>query len=74
MELGAGGGTVGMALARLGATVTVSDIPAMLPVLEFNVARNFKCSNSCSSSDGPITVMEHCWGEKLNGGPYDMGG
>ena len=83
MELGAGCGTVGMALARLGASVTVSDTPEMLPVLASNVAKNFGTSNdeggggigseSSSFSDGPIDCVEQLWGEPLKGGPYDLG-
>jgi hypothetical protein len=41
LELGAGLGAVGMCLARKGASVTVTDVEKMLPLLQFNVSSNF---------------------------------
>mmetsp|Transcript_34854 Transcript_34854/g.98820 ORF Transcript_34854/g.98820 Transcript_34854/m.98820 type:complete len:147 (+) Transcript_34854:308-748(+) len=73
LELGAGGGTVGMALARMGADVMVSDTPAMLPVLECNVQRNFPQTElSARPGEGTIDCMVQLWGEPLKGGPYTL--
>lgn len=40
VELGAGTGLVGMLLARLGASVVLTDLKEMLPLLQDNVDAN----------------------------------
>lgn len=40
LEIGSGCGVLGVALARLGAHVTLSDLPSVTPLLRDNVARN----------------------------------
>lgn len=41
LELGAGLGVAGMALARKGARVCLTDVAGMLPLLDMNVSQNF---------------------------------
>jgi hypothetical protein len=80
LELGAGGGTVGLALARLGAHVTLTDLPAMVAVLEVNAEMNFPkgllqegSSAACDLGHGTVSCHAQKWGEPLIGGPYDLG-
>jgi len=72
MELGAGSGTVGLALARLGAHVTLTDLPAMVHVLRVNVERNFPAGAAPDPSAAAVTCRAQRWGEPLGGGPYDV--
>ncbi|KAK9844006.1 hypothetical protein WJX81_001714 [Elliptochloris bilobata] len=46
VELGAGVGAAGLALAALGARVTLTDKPALLPLLRGNIARNWLAGSS----------------------------
>ncbi len=46
IELGAGVGAAGVALAALGARVTLTDKPALLPLLRGNIARNWLGASS----------------------------
>uniref|UniRef100_A0A3Q0TAT7 EEF1A lysine methyltransferase 3 n=1 Tax=Amphilophus citrinellus TaxID=61819 RepID=A0A3Q0TAT7_AMPCI len=60
IELGAGTGVVGIVAARLGAEVTLTDLPLALPQLEANVSAN-KPSGGWPSL--PPTVLPLSWGE-----------
>ncbi len=50
VELGAGVGAAGLALAALGARVTLTDKPGLLPLLRGNIARNW-LGAGCASLD-----------------------
>ncbi|XP_003441400.1 EEF1A lysine methyltransferase 3 [Oreochromis niloticus] len=60
IELGAGTGVVGIVAARLGAEVTLTDLPLALPQLDANVSAN-KPSSGWPSL--PPTVLPLSWGE-----------
>ncbi|XP_023142947.3 EEF1A lysine methyltransferase 3-like isoform X1 [Amphiprion ocellaris] len=60
IELGAGTGVVGILAARLGAEVTLTDLPLALPQLEANVSANMPSSGWPSS---PPAVLPLSWGE-----------
>lgn len=49
LELGAGQGLVGLVLGRLGARVTLTDLPSVVGNLEHNIIRN-NLTESCSAS------------------------
>ncbi|KAG0463441.1 hypothetical protein HPP92_019510 [Vanilla planifolia] len=60
LELGSGTGLVGIAAAAiLGAHVTLTDLPHVLPNLEFNALAN---SGIVSARGGSITVRQLRWG------------
>eukprot|EP00992_Anisonema_acinus_P010080 TRINITY_DN6301_c0_g1_i1.p1 TRINITY_DN6301_c0_g1~~TRINITY_DN6301_c0_g1_i1.p1 ORF type:complete len:232 (-),score=42.44 TRINITY_DN6301_c0_g1_i1:64-759(-) len=69
LELGAGPGLIGMAIARWGATVTLSDQAESLQLLRRNVALNF-------SDDASVSVVLLDWREPPSladlGGPFDV--
>ncbi|KAG7392692.1 hypothetical protein PHYPSEUDO_015081 [Phytophthora pseudosyringae] len=73
VELGAGVGLVGMALAALGACVTLTDQEYALPLLTKNVAVNFLRGGAYKPSviaTSVAPVVEECqWGE-----PFQSGG
>eukprot|EP00639_Heterosigma_akashiwo_P011224 CAMPEP_0206376086 /NCGR_PEP_ID=MMETSP0294-20121207/9263_1 /ASSEMBLY_ACC=CAM_ASM_000327 /TAXON_ID=39354 /ORGANISM="Heterosigma akashiwo, Strain CCMP2393" /LENGTH=109 /DNA_ID=CAMNT_0053824125 /DNA_START=504 /DNA_END=830 /DNA_ORIENTATION=- len=46
LELGAGTGIVGLALARMGAAVTLTDRAPLAPLLRRNAARNFPAAGA----------------------------
>lgn len=66
LELGAGLGAAGLALARLGATVRVTDRPSMLDLLQRNVREN----------DAKVAAAALSWGqldpETEGAGPFDL--
>ncbi|XP_019736203.1 protein-lysine methyltransferase METTL21B isoform X2 [Hippocampus comes] len=59
IELGSGTGVVGILAARLGADVTLTDLPLTLPQLEANVCANMPSSGWPSA---PPTVLPLSWG------------
>ncbi|XP_018554557.1 EEF1A lysine methyltransferase 3 [Lates calcarifer] len=60
IELGAGTGVVGILAARLGAAVTLTDLPLALPQLEANVSANMPSSGWPSL---PPAVLPLSWGK-----------
>ena len=74
LELGAGVGLVGMALASMGANVVVTERDIALPLLRKNVDRNVKVTG------GRVEVAELSWGgdsmqrliEARKGVPFDI--
>ncbi|KAM9859399.1 EEF1A lysine methyltransferase 3-like [Aulostomus maculatus] len=60
IELGAGTGVVGIVAARLGAAVTLTDLPVVLSQLQANVSANMPASGWPSA---PPTVLPLSWGE-----------
>ncbi|XP_023279481.1 EEF1A lysine methyltransferase 3 [Seriola lalandi dorsalis] len=68
IELGAGTGVVGILAARLGAAVTLTDLPLALPQLQANVSANMPSSGWPSP---PPTVLPLSWGEDHKNFPTD---
>ncbi|KAG8949974.1 hypothetical protein FRC04_008053 [Tulasnella sp. 424] len=66
LELGAGTGLVGIAAAKLGARVVVTDQGPFVPIMETNVRLN--------GVDNEVQALELNWGEPLppNLGPVDI--
>nr|XP_046240098.1 EEF1A lysine methyltransferase 3-like [Scatophagus argus] len=60
IELGAGTGVVGILAARLGAVVTLTDLPLALPHLQDNVSANMPSSGWPTT---PPIVLPLSWGE-----------
>eukprot|EP00913_Durusdinium_trenchii_P016930 g15915.t1 len=54
VELGAGCGLPGLVLARNGASVTLTDVPWLLQMLEYNVAANFSRSDPLRPYVAPL--------------------
>lgn len=60
LEVGSGVGLVGLALAAIGADVTMTDLPHALPTLECNIEFN---RSIWENAGGNIRAMELIWGE-----------
>lgn len=74
LELGSGTGVVGIAAAAiLGAKVTVTDLPHVLPNIQFNVDANSKV---LEQQNGVVDVAALSWGENQDmeavGRDYDL--
>lgn len=74
LELGSGTGVVGIAAAAiLGANVTVTDLPHVLPNIQFNVDAN---SQVLEQQGGAVDVAALSWGESQHmeavGRDYDL--
>ncbi|XP_078493858.1 protein N-lysine methyltransferase METTL21A-like [Ciona intestinalis] len=65
IELGAGTGVVGMAVAYLGGNVTVTDLQKFLPLLQENVDLNKNIIEK-GGNGGNLTLSELKWGENLD--------
>ncbi|KAH9300105.1 hypothetical protein KI387_011688, partial [Taxus chinensis] len=63
LELGAGTGMVGIAAALLGAHVAITDLPHVLPNLEFNASANEE-SLQATKQGGSMSVKALRWGEE----------
>ncbi|XP_044034155.1 EEF1A lysine methyltransferase 3-like [Siniperca chuatsi] len=68
IELGAGTGVVGILAARLGAVVTLTDLPLALPQLQANVSANMPSSGWPTTLP---TVLPLSWGEDHMNFPSD---
>ncbi|XP_061911227.1 EEF1A lysine methyltransferase 3-like isoform X1 [Entelurus aequoreus] len=68
IELGAGTGVVGIVAARLGADVTLTDLPATVPQLQDNIWANMPSSGWPSS---PPAALPLRWGQDHRKFPSD---
>lgn len=74
LELGCGTGVVGMACwLRGAASVTMTDIPQLLPLVRANLLANFGNRGDAKLPEG-ITLDEHVWGSDARrfGSPFDV--
>ncbi|CAM9222964.1 unnamed protein product, partial [Discosporangium mesarthrocarpum] len=79
LELGAGCGLAGMYFALMGAHVTFTDLPEVVPLLERNVTSNLsglgkKEGLKKGKEDGrPRIKVKYCWGDPIDSlsPPYD---
>lgn len=72
LELGSGTGAVGLSVMALGLAerVTLTDIKALLELLEDNADRNADAFGYCRDR---VAVADLSWGDTLpEGGPYDL--
>ncbi|XP_034545857.1 EEF1A lysine methyltransferase 3-like [Notolabrus celidotus] len=68
IELGAGTGVVGILAARMGAVVTLTDLPLVLPQLQSNISANMPPSGWPNTYP---TVLPLSWGEDQMNFPSD---
>lgn len=64
IELGAGVGSLGIALAMAGATTIISDIPELLPLMEKNIECNANCLKRKGA--GKCVALGWQWGPSLS--------
>jgi predicted nicotinamide N-methyase len=74
LGLGSGTGLLEIAAAALGASVLATDLPAVLPLLRENAARN---AGAVAAGGGRLAVTALAWGEALpadvsDAGPFDV--
>ncbi|KAJ1485615.1 putative methyltransferase-domain-containing protein [Baffinella frigidus] len=78
LEVGSGTGVLGIGAAALGAHVTLSDLPSVVPHLEANVARNRPLLSrppwGGEGVPGTAEVRAHVWGERVQdlNPPFDL--
>jgi predicted nicotinamide N-methyase len=65
LELGSGTGVAGLAASALGATVCLTDVPEVLPLLRLNVGLN-------AAVLGPVEVQELDWERHTLSDTYDI--
>ncbi|CAM9468607.1 unnamed protein product [Phaeothamnion confervicola] len=66
LELGAGCGLAGLAFALQGADVVMTDLPAVIPILEKNATMNVGSLNTEVLGFKPsIKVQPYCWGDPV---------
>ncbi|GET87632.1 hypothetical protein, conserved [Leishmania tarentolae] len=66
VELGAGVGCLGIALAMAGARVCITDLKELLPLMEHNVRRNEKRVQSRSCGVGHCVAFQWRWGPTVS--------
>eukprot|EP00796_Vickermania_ingenoplastis_P006800 gene6800-4880_t len=66
VELGAGVGVLGIALAMAGASVVISDIPELLPLMEKNLERNRTAIRRASNGVGKCAAVGWKWGPSVS--------
>lgn len=66
VELGAGVGVLGIALAMGGASVVVTDIRRLLPLMSANVALNAKAVETLSGRSGRCHAVAWDWGPSVS--------
>ena len=79
-QVGSGTGVLGIGAAALGAHVTLSDLPSVVPHLEANVARNrpllsrHSGPGGAEGAPGTAEVRAHVWGEGVQdlNPPFDL--
>ncbi|XQJ26258.1 Putative methyltransferase, putative [Leishmania guyanensis] len=66
VELGAGVGCLGIALAMAGARVTITDLKELLPLMEYNVRLNEKRVQERSRGVGHCAALQWKWGPTMS--------